>query len=174
MNQYINSARDVTKTETTNVQTFTSGKKGYLGYIANGKVIRFNDRGSRQKLPLPEKLPEVVLLTTYAGDKGELIRYAADSGAKGIVIEGLGAGNVNLPTFEAIRYAISKGIPVVISTRVHNGRVYSLYGDQGGGKTLEDAGAILAGDLKGPKARILLMLALPVIEKNHCNLKDFF
>lgn len=174
MNQYINSARDVTKTETTNVQTFNSGEKGYLGYIASGRVVRFHDRRSRQKLSLPDKLPEVVLLTTYAGDKGNLIRYAADSGAEGIVVEGLGAGNVSIAAFEAIKYSISKGIPVIIATRVSIGGVYPLYGDPGGGKTLEDAGAILAGDLKGSKARILLMLALPVIKKDHGKLKGFF
>ncbi len=174
MNQYINSARDVTKTETTNVQTFDSGEKGYLGYIAAGSVVRFNDRRSRRKLPLPDKLPDVVLLTTYAGDKGTFVRFAADSGVDGIVVEGVGAGNVNSAAFEAIKYAMGKGIPVVITTRVDNGAVYPVYGDQGGGKTLQEAGAILAGDLKGPKARILLMLALPAVKNDHGRLKDFF
>jgi L-asparaginase len=174
MNQYVNAARDVVKTETTNVQTFDSGEKGYLGYIAAGRVVRFHDPLHRQKLPRPDRLPEVVLLTTYAGDKGNLIRHAADAGVEGMVIEGLGAGNVSVPVFEAIKYALSKGIPVVISTRVKNGGVYPLYGDRGGGKTLEDAGAVLAGDLDGPKARILLMLALPAVKGDRDRLKDLF
>ena len=62
--------------------------------------------------------------------------------------------------FEAIKYAIGKGIPVVISTRVPSGRVLPVYGFAGGGKTLKDAGAIFADDLTPQKARILLMLAI--------------
>lgn len=174
MNQYINAARHVTKTETTNMQAFDSGEKGYLGYLVDGRVIRFNDRCHRQVFPLPRRLPEVVLLTTYAGDDGRLVRYAADSGAEGMVIEAVGAGNVNTSTYEAIKYAIGKGVAVVVTSRVKNGGVYPLYGDPGGGQTLQESGAILAGDLKGPKARILLMLALPVVKKDHGKLKAFF
>lgn len=59
-----------------------------------------------------------------------------------------------------IKYALSKGVPVVISTRVHNGCTYPLYGFQGGGKTTFEAGAVLAGDLSPQKARLLLMLML--------------
>jgi len=84
LNQYINSARDVRKTQTTNVQTFSSGEKGYLGYICNGKVYRLNDRLYRQRFPLPQELPKVVLISTYAGADGSLVRYAVDSGAKGL------------------------------------------------------------------------------------------
>lgn len=174
MNQYINAARDVVKTETTNVQTFDSGEKGYLGYIVDGRVIRFNEPRHRRTFPLPDKLPDVALLTTYAGGDGRYVRYAADSGADGIVIEGVGAGNVNTPTYEAIKYAIGKGVAVVVTSRVEKGGVYPLYGDEGGGETLQESGAILAGDLKGPKARILLMLALPVVKKDHSKLKNFF
>lgn len=53
LNNYINGARAVRKTQTTNVQTFESGKHGYLGYIYADKVTRFNDRPRRILLPLP-------------------------------------------------------------------------------------------------------------------------
>jgi L-asparaginase len=56
--------------------------------------------------------------------------------------------------------AIAKGIVVVISTRVPNGRVLPIYGFKGGGKTLKEAGAVFADNLSPHKARILLMLAL--------------
>ena len=88
------------------------------------------------------------------------MRAAAQAGAKGIVIQALGWGNVNVPMYEAVDEAIRKGIPVVISTRVPNGRVLPVYGFKGGGKTLKEAGAIFADDLSPQKARILLMLAL--------------
>jgi len=174
LNQYINSARNVRKTHTSNVQTFDSGEKGYLGCIAMGQVVRFNDGPERQKLPLPDELPEVVLVSEYAGADGGLVRHAVDSGARGIVVEALGAGNVNGRSFQAIQYAIGKGIPVVIATRVYNGGVLPVYADQGGGATLEKAGAILAGDLTPAKARLLLMLAIPQAEGDRNKLKEFF
>jgi len=160
LNQYINSARYVRKTETTNVQTFNSGENGYLGYIAMGKVHTFHQRIPAFKLSRPKKLADVALLKTYAGDRGDFIRYAVDHGAKGIVVEAVGAGNVNKDVFAAIKYALSKKVVVAIATRVFNGAVYPIYGDIGGGKALQEAGAILVGDMTGPKARILLMLAL--------------
>ncbi len=160
LNQYINAAWNVRKTETTNVQTFNSGERGYLGYIAQGKVHKFYNRIPARKIPLPKKLVKVVLLKTFAGDDGSFVRYAVDSGTKGIVIEGVGAGNVNQEVYKAIQYALSKGVIVVIATRVFNGAVYPIYGGPGGAKTLQDEGAILVGDMAGPKARILLMLAL--------------
>lgn len=174
LNQYVCSARDVRKTQTTNVQTFTNGEKGYLGYIAMGQVRRFNDRPPRRTLPIPDKLPDVVLISEYAGSDGRFVRHAVDSGAAGIVVEGVGAGNVNAPTNDAIRYALNKKIPVVITSRVEHGAVMPIYGDEGGGAMLEKEGAILAGDLPGPKARILLMLALPRAGADGSGLKDLF
>ncbi len=159
LNQFVNSARNVMKTETTNVQTFTSGEKGFLGYITGGKVLRYNDLRCRQKLPLPGTLTRVDLLTTFAGDDGAFIRHAVDRGAEGIVIEGVGAGNVNKKVFQAVQYALGKGVEVVVTSRVPLGGVYPIYGDEGGGASLVKIGAILSGDLKGGKARILLMLA---------------
>ena len=69
-------------------------------------------------------------------------------------------GNMNQPMFEAVKYALGKRVPVVISTRVYNGRVMASYGFDGGGKTTADAGAVMAGNLSPQKARILLMLLL--------------
>ena len=174
LNQYINSARNVVKTNSTNVQTFYSGEKGYLGYIVMGKVIRYNDAPPKQKLPLSEKLPNVVFLGTFAGDDGSLARFAVDSGAKGIVIDAVGAGNVNAKVYEAIRYAISKGIAVVITTSVYHTGVWPMYGDEGGGAMLEKNGAILGGDLTGAKARLLLMLAIAKEKGDVSKIKTYF
>lgn len=115
----------------------------------------------RQHIPLTsEVLPYVEIVSMYGGADGKLVKAAVDAGAKGIVIQALGWGNVNIPMFEAIKEAIAKGAVVVISTRVPNGRVLPVYGFQGGGKTLKEAGAVFADNLSPQKARILLMLAL--------------
>jgi len=174
MNQFINSARYVYKGETTNVQTFTSGEYGYLGYIVGDRVIKFNDVLHKTKLDLPKTLPKVPLFTTYAGDDGKHIRDAVNDGAKGIVVEGVGAGNVNKEVYQAIKYALSKKIPVVVASRVINGGVYALYGDEGGGSSLIKIGAYLSGDLSAYKARLLLMIALSQPDMTAEKLKTLF
>jgi L-asparaginase len=72
----------------------------------------------------------------------------------------VGAGNVNQALFSGVQEALRQGVAVVIATRVPHGLVRPLYAYAGGGVSLRDAGAILAGDLVPQKARVLLMLAL--------------
>ena len=174
MNSYINAARFVEKKQSTNVQAFSSGDKGIRGYVINQKVYRVNDRAFRQVLPLPEKLPKVDIIQDFAGSDGALVRYAVDQGAQGIVVNGFGSGNVNTNVYNAIVYAISKGVAVVITTTVPEGGVFPFYGDIGGGQTMQQAGAIVMGDLPAAKARLLLMLALPVVKSNHALLNQYF
>lgn len=173
MNHYINAARPVTKTHTSNVETFQSGDYGYLGAIDVDRVVFFADPSRRQKLPLPDELPRVDLAPMYAGADGSFVRHAADTGAEGIVVEAFGWGNVNEPMYEAIKYAIDRGVPVVVSTRVHNGRALPIYGFKGGGKTLQEIGAVFGDDLSSWKARILLMLTLPQTKEQEALQKYF-
>jgi L-asparaginase len=176
LNHYVNAARDVRKTQTMNVQTFTSGGRGYLGYVYERQVVAYNIRLGRQRLALPQdaKLPDVPLISMYAGEDGSLLRYAIDRGAKGVVVEGVGAGNVNAEMFKAIKLALSKDIPVVIASRVYYGAVEPVYGDKGGGKALLDAGCIMAGDLIATKARLLLMVGLMNFGNDHDKLSKLF
>jgi L-asparaginase len=161
MNNQINSARYATKTHTGNVETFNSGHFGFLGEVYPDRVIYANAPLRRQHIAIKtDKMPEVEIVAMYGGADGMALRSAVDRGAKGIVVQALGMGNVNIPMYEAAKYALSKNVPVVISTRVHSGRVLPNYGFAGGGKTLYDAGAVMADDLKPAKARILLMLLL--------------
>jgi len=108
----------------------------------------------------------------YGGADGTQIESAVDNRTEGIVVQALGMGNVNLPMFQAIKEAMSAGVTVVISTRVPRGRVQPTYGFPGGGRTLQDAGAILAGDLSPQKARISTMLALQAT-MSHREIGDF-
>lgn len=161
LNNQINAAREVTKTHTSNVETFKSGDFGFLGYVDFDRVIFARAPLRRQYIPLKaDAMPYVEIVPMYGGADGRLIKAALDLGAKGIVVEGLGWGNVNQPMYAAIKEAIAKGVPVVIASRVPNGRVLPNYGWEGGGKTLVDAGAVMADDLPPHKARILLMLLL--------------
>jgi len=137
------------------------GDYGFLGEVDFDRVVF--DRAPRRRQHVPIKvdtMPPVEIVAMYGGADGSLIQAAVDHGAKGLVIEALGLGNVNQPMFAAIKQAIGKGIPVVIASRVPNGRVLPNYGFDGGGKTLVDAGAVMGDNLTPQKARILLMLLL--------------
>ena len=161
MNSQINAARDVTKTHTSSVETFKSGDFGFIGVVDPDRVTFARTPLRRQFIALrTDTMPEVEIVSMYGGADGRLLRSAVDNGAKGIVVQALGWGNMNIPMFSAVKYALSKNVPVVISTRVPNGRVLPNYGFEGGGKTLADAGAVMADDLSPAKARILLMLLL--------------
>lgn len=161
MNNQINAAREVTKTHTSDVETFKSGDYGFLGNVDMDRVVFYNAPVRKQHIPLTgQPLPKVEVVAMYGGADGSLIDAAVANGAKGIVIQALGWGNVNIPMYESIKKAIDQGVVVAISTRVPNGRVLPNYGFQGGGKTLQDIGAVFADNLSPQKARILLMLAL--------------
>jgi len=161
MNNQINAARYVTKTHTANVETFRSGEFGFLGEVYPDRVSFASAPARRQHLPIQaQTMPEVEIFPMYGGANGQAVRQAVDRGVKGIVIDALGMGNMNVAMLDAAKYAIGKNVPVVVSTRVHNGRVMPSYGFEGGGKTSFEAGAVMADDLRAPKARILLMLAL--------------
>ena len=78
----------------------------------------------------------------------------------GIVVEGVGAGNMNPPFYHAVCDALAAGIPVVIGSRHLSGQPYPSKGYLGSLKSVIERGAIRGGFLSGVKARILLMVAL--------------
>lgn len=161
LNNQINAARESTKTHTADVESFKSGDFGFLGTVDDDGVIFARAALRRQFIPLlDDPLPRVEIVSMYGGADGGLVRAAVALGAKGIVIQALGFGNVNAEMFDAIREAIVAGVVIVVSTRVPNGRVRPVYGFAGGGSTLKAAGAVFADNLSPQKARILLMLAL--------------
>jgi L-asparaginase len=166
LNGQINAAREVTKTHTSDVETFKSGDFGFLGVADNDRVIFSRAPLRRQHVAVRQaELPRVDIIATYGGNDATQIKAAMAAGAKGIVVMALGWGNVNPVTYEAVKAAVAGNVAVVISTRVPNGRVLPHYGYVGGGKTLKDAGAVFADNLTPQKARLLLMLALQYTDK---------
>ncbi|UZE25957.1 asparaginase [Pseudomonas sp. B21-056] len=174
MNDQINAAREVSKTHTSDVESFNSGDAGLLGRVDGDTVTFCRSSCRRQHLPLEhDSLARVDIVPMYAGADGASLKAAVQAGAKGVVIQALGVGNVNADMYAAISDAIESGITVVVATRVPRGRVRPLYGFMGGGMTLKDAGVIFANDLSPQKARILLMLAIQV-PRSATELQDIF
>jgi L-asparaginase len=163
MNGQINAARDVTKTNTSQVETFRGLEFGALGVVDAEKVRFYRAPLRRQTFTVDSRtqLGRVEIVTSYAGADGLLIRsILRDAAVQGLVIAGLGLGGVPGAMFDAIQEARAQGIPVVISTRVPTGRVFSLSATKGSSLTLKRIGCVLADNLSPQKARILLMLAL--------------
>ena len=155
LNDEINAAREVTKTDALRLQTFQTRGYGLLGVVDRDRVVfyrrveRRHTAGSEFDLAGVTQLPRVDVLLTYQGAPGDLIQAAVDAGAKGIVVATAGAGATSGTQGEGLRYAASKAIPVVTTTRTGSGRI-------AGGRGNNIAGE----DLAPVKARILLMVAL--------------
>jgi L-asparaginase len=163
MNGQINAARDVTKTNTSQVETFRGLEFGELG-VADEQSVRFYRAPlRRQTIAVDSKtqLGNVAIVMSYAGADGLVIRSLLRDGAvQGLVVAGLGLGGVPGSMFDAIQEARARAVPVVISTRVPTGRVFPLSANKGSALTLKQIGCVLADNLSPQKARILLMLAL--------------
>jgi L-asparaginase len=102
----------------------------------------------------------VDIIKVAAGADGRFIDFARESDARGLVIEGLGRGNVTVATLPAIERALEAKIPVVITSRCPRGRVLDTYAYEGAGRQLKRMGVILGGLVPSHKARIKLMLLL--------------
>ncbi|MGA8478067.1 MAG: asparaginase [Chthoniobacterales bacterium] len=160
-NGQLHAARDVTKVHTSAVQTFQSYDHGALGCVDERQVVIFRRPEIRLSLSADELDRRVDLIEVGLGIDARSIDAALASGVDGIVVEAFGRGNATTDFGRGVARACAKGVPVVVTSRCPSGRVKPIYGSGGGGgRDLEDAGALFAGDLKGPKARILLIVAL--------------
>jgi len=163
LNGEIHAAREVTKTNTLNVSTFLTPQFGALGTVDPDGVRYYRAPLRRQRVTVgPEAtLGRVEIVTNYAGADGRVVRGLLDQGElDGLVVEASGVGNLAEALFDALVEVRERGIPVVISTRVHAGRTLPLYAGRGSGISLRDIGCVFADNLPPHKARVLLLAAL--------------
>ena len=160
LNQRIHAASYATKSDTQALDTFQSPLFGPLGMVEADRVLYARRLERRVVLDAPRYVEPVDLVMAYTGADSRLIEYALRGGARGIVIEGTGTGNVTPMMVPAIQHAVDAGVPVVLSSRCAQGRVLDTYAYEGSGQDLRQRGVLFAGLLNGQKARILLMLAL--------------
>jgi L-asparaginase len=155
----VHAAREARKVHTSALRAFSSPGYGPLGHVDAG-AARFRRRPERPPaLAAPETLAQVDLIRLHAGSDARFLRASAESGARAIVLEGTGRGNANEQVVAGVREAVAAGIVVAVCSRCLEGRVEPVYG-RGGGRDLAEAGALFAGDLAGPKVRVLLQVAL--------------
>ena len=161
MDDEIDAAREVTKTNTTALDTFRTPVVGSLGVISGGRPVfyrspaRRHNTGSEFDVTALAELPRVDIVPAYAGAGRGAVDFAISSGARGIVYAAVGDGSVPLDVRPAFAEARKKGVVVVRSSRVGSGAVVR------NGEISDDEFDLVAADNLNPqKARILLMLAL--------------
>jgi L-asparaginase len=175
MNDEIHAAHDVKKMISTPVQTFQSPQEGMIGTVIFGEVLFFHKPHGRHTLNSEfsidgvTALPRVDIVYTCADVSPDLIDLMVGAGAKGIVIAGVGDGNMNAGTLEAAKRATAKGIPVVRATRVPIGAVLI-----NGEVVDKDYGTVSSDELNPQKARILLMLSLLKKDRSREDLQRLF
>jgi L-asparaginase len=161
VNDWIHGAASLTKTSTTAVQTFLSPLSGLIGTVAYGKAdfnrgpIGRHTADSEFSLDGVTALPRVDIIMAYENMDGALIDAAVAAGAKGVVIAGVGNGNLTQPAVTALAAQAGRGIVCVRASRVAIGRVERNV------ELDDDKLKFVASMDKNPqKARVLLRLAL--------------
>jgi L-asparaginase len=175
MNDWIHGAHSLTKTSTTALQTFMSPVRGLVGITAYGKNDFFTSPSWKHTTQTEfditgvTQLPRVDIIFAAADMSPDLIDCAVTNGAKGIVIAGVGNGNMNKSSVDAAARAVQKGVVVVRSSRVPTGMV-------GRNVELDDdkLGFIASDELNPQKARILLALALLKPQRSPQDLQALF
>lgn len=161
VNDWIHGASSLTKTSTTEVQTFLSPLRGLIGTVTYGEAEFYRGGWGRNTVDSEfsvdgvTALPRVDIIMAYENMDGTLIEAAVAAGAKGIVIAGVGNGNMTKAALDTLAAESRKGIVCVRSSRVITGRV---------GRNVEvdddKLGLIASEDASPQKARVLLRLAL--------------
>jgi L-asparaginase len=169
MNEQILTASEAQKIHTESAGSFASPEFGPVGVIDAGKVLyvrmaprhgKWTAADADAGLRVSRLETNVDLIKSAAGADDRFLRSSLASGAKGIVIEAMGRGNLPPTMKPGIVEAERAAVPVVISSRYGAGSVQERYGYEGGGHDLAQLGVIFAGRLNGLKARMKLMVAL--------------
>jgi len=160
LNDEIHAARNVTKINTGNVDTFKSPQFGHIG-IANRRSVNFMQTLiGDEYYPVEHIGKKVILLKSHAGMDGTIFDALEHIKLDGLVVEALGVGQLPPKTVSSIKAIIDKGIPVVLVSRCLSGVVEPIYDYEGGGKRLSDMGVIFSNGLNGQKARLKLAIVL--------------
>lgn len=161
MNDEIHAAREVTKTNTTAVNTFASPNTGKIGTVIYGNAkfymqpTRKHTKNSDFDITKIESLPRVDILFNHPNDNPDFANIAVKNGAKGIINAGMGNGNPYPSVLEALGNAVKSGVVVVRDSRVGSGETTNP-------GEVDDVkyGFLTSDNLNAQKARVLLMLSL--------------
>nr|WP_157130903.1 asparaginase [Halobacillus mangrovi] len=159
-NERIFPAKYVKKEHASNIQGFNAFGFGYLGIIDNDEVHIYQKPIKREVYDVVSYIPRVDIVKTYSGADGTFIKASRESGARGIILEGVGRGQVAPGMMGEIIRSIDEGVTIVITTTSEEGSVYTTYDYLGSAYDLYKHGVILGDDDDSKKARIKLAVIL--------------
>jgi len=173
LNDEIHSAKNVTKTHTSNIATFQSPQYGPLGIVSKREITFHHVPTVRETYDIENITKNVILLKAYTGMDGSIIQAIRSLHPDGLVIEALGQGNLPPTMVPELKKLMDSGIPIVLVSRCFNGYVQEVYNYEGGGRQLKDFGVIFSNGLNGQKARLKLLVTLE-ITNDHDELQEMF
>lgn len=170
-NERIFSAQYVKKEHASNLQGFNAFGFGYLGIIDNDQIQLYQKPIKREQYDIEhQKMVHVPIIKCYMDATDLFIEAAVNAGVDGIVLEGLGRGQVHPNMVKAIEGAVYQGVDVIITTASEEGHVYTTYDYKGSAYDLYKRGVILGKDYDSKKARIKLIVCL----KSNENIRSSF
>ncbi|TVU91900.1 asparaginase [Vreelandella titanicae] len=161
-NESLFAARYARKVNSFQLNGFDAPGAGALGYI-DGQRIKLYHPAIAIEPPVEEwdfPLPRVDLLPAYLDASPALLRACVESGAKAVVIDGLGRGHVPPSWMNEIRELVGAGVPVAVVSSCAQGPVNTSYEFSGSLADLVSAGVIALNDISARKARLALALVL--------------
>lgn len=173
LNDEIHTAKNVTKTHTSNVSTFQSPQYGPIGIVTKRGVSFHHYPMNRENYDIDEISNRVMLIKAYAGMDSTLLYGLKSMNINGLVIEALGQGNLPPAMVPGVKELLQHNIPIVLVSRCFNGIVQDTYNYDGGGRQLKELGVIFSNGLSGQKARIKLMVTLERTKEFH-ELQELF
>jgi len=156
----VHAADDVTKTHASALDTFQSLNDGPLAAVDRSAIRILRRRSGHRRVVASRAAKAVRIVIAHVAMDGAVIAALESIGVDGLVVEATGAGNTAAGLLEAAQRLMARGVPVVLATRCAAGAAGTGYAFPGGGATWVRAGALLPGQLTGPKARIALALGL--------------
>lgn len=159
VNDELHAARWVSKVDATGISAFSSAPMPPVARVVGASIEPLVAPPPRPPQAAEEVETDVALLKTYPGIDAALLTALVDAGARGLVLEGTGAGNVPVGLFGAIHELTEWDIPVVVASRCRT-RAVALEDLSLGAGLAARMGAIGARGLSPSKARVALMVAL--------------
>lgn len=159
-NERIFPAKYVKKEHASNIQGFNAFGFGYLGIIDNDQVYIYQKPIRKDFYQLTKDIPSVEVIKCYLNADGKLLKACIDAGVQGIVLEGVGRGQVAPMMMDEITRAVKSGIHVIVTTSAEEGEVYTTYDYKGSAFDLYNNGVVLGRDYDSKKARIKLAVLL--------------
>ncbi|UXU82623.1 asparaginase [Mammaliicoccus sciuri] len=167
-NDEIHTAKNVTKTHTSNTSTFQSPNYGPIGSVTKTHVLFHHQPFPYKKYPNINPDIKIGIVKAHMDLSSDLLDFFVEKQYDGLIIEALGQGNMPPTALQGIQNLLDADIPVVMVSRSFNGIVGGIYAYEGGGYQLQQMGIILSNGLNGQKARLKLLVGL----SNHLSKDD--